>query len=865
MTRRSLLKPFSTAPAASDASAPETLDDGIVGPPDDMANASSALADCSNRGDSLTHNDAHVCEVVSSEASSMPPDASAAPASQVLDRWLVGRHAKLEVLRDTLFAWPEDMLRSVASLPCVSAAEHAEYAEYLVTVLSSMSLSTSFSGVDSPSTALAMMGAAALKMQGREVTKDSVPKACNKFGIEWLPQSQQELRRHPFGPGCIFSDINAFWLPTIADKLDTISRERRIMTMLKDLVQTTVCTGRIAYCEKCSRNCKVSEADLHVGGTPCVDFSSRGQQDQLDGKTTTSLLAFVAMRREIQEPFFVQENVQSFPDEFLSSMLSDLYELQSCVLDPECTFGWPVARRRKYVVGRHKTKTVPWHMRLDDFIRAIGCDAKVAADGTVPPWDIFFVASGEELRSELLWAGNRPTSNAALESEEGDESDTFKNSLSAMEKRFLHGYEALCRDRCYSLGQDPRDFANYSTWGCMRTLIKNAGIIYSDVHRRWVTPCEAFIMQGFPIYPMLSHGVAMSSFSLDEVHVDDNKSGRKARSSSFGELADNSMADAERYKRAHEVLFGQSMEVAERFNSEQGICLLTKIFEVYQDGPRRTIKWFKEDGKYLRDLHNCFHGGLAPTWLESILGSKDVEEAWKRHAQRQGITTSSAAHYQKSYSEWVTENFSQRFKTFQIFDLAKRVMHYLSDLDCVNKFTEALGDHCDFQHEQLQTLPTMQNLHVLGKLILTLSAAYSLELLAEVPIIRDAPSGSGGDYDMPMPEWTLTKHVPGIVDRLRTEIGGASFAGKLFKPPASARAQASSDGTALDVSELLAPKKRKRATSKPKAKGKAAKNRATDEDAEDVDQLLADVDEGSGCTRRRWWIDDLLSALIHAA
>ena len=38
-----------------------------------------------------------------------------------------------------------------------------------------------------------------------------------------------------------------------------------------------------------------------------------------------------------------------------------------------------------------------------------------------------------------------------------------------------------------------------------------------------------------------------------------------------------------RYKRAHEVLFGQSMEVAERFNSEQGICLLTKIFEVYQD------------------------------------------------------------------------------------------------------------------------------------------------------------------------------------------------------------------------------------------------------------------------------------------
>ncbi|CAE7293769.1 unnamed protein product [Symbiodinium microadriaticum] len=372
------------APATSDVSAAQTLDLGLVGPRDDAVMSAAVT--------------------VSSEASSTAPDASDAVAPQapeVLDPWLVDRQGRLEVLRGTLFTWPEDMLRSVASL---ASTPSAEYAEYLETILNSMSVSTSFSGVDSPSTALAMMGAAALTLQGREVTKDSVPKVCNKFGIEWLPQSQQELRRHPYGPNCIFSDINGFWLPTLADKLDTISRERRVMTILKDLVESSVCTGRVAYCEKCSRNCKVSEADLHIGGTPCVDFSSRGQQDQLGGRTTTSLLAFVAMRREVQEPYFVQENVPSFPDEFLSSMLSDLYELQSCVIDPECTFGWPVSRRRKYVVGRHKTQTVPWHMRLDDFIRAISCGAKVAADGTLPLWDIFFVASGDELRSELLWA-----------------------------------------------------------------------------------------------------------------------------------------------------------------------------------------------------------------------------------------------------------------------------------------------------------------------------------------------------------------------------------------------------------------------------------------------------------------------------
>ena len=69
---------------------------------------------------------------------------------------------------------------------------------------------------------------------------------------------------------------------------------------------------------------------------------------------------------------------------------------------------------------------------------------------------------------------------------------------------------------CHSLSQDPRDFANYSTWTCMRTLIKNAGIIFSDWHKRWVIPSEAFLMQSFPIYPFLSHGVPMASFSLDE-------------------------------------------------------------------------------------------------------------------------------------------------------------------------------------------------------------------------------------------------------------------------------------------------------------------------------------------------------------
>ena len=221
----------------------------------------------------LPASEPHVSEVSSScetqvtsthapeaESSSLMPAAATSPSDSVAP-WLRDRTEKLSKLRDTLFGWPQELLRKLAEL---SSDDEHEYAEYMLTVFNSMSMSTSFSGVDSPSTALAMMGAAALTLQGREVTKDSVPRTCNKFGIEWLSQSQQELSRHPYGSSCIFSDINDFWHPTLADKLDTISRERLVMAVLKDLVKPSVCTGRVAYCKKCNRNCRVSEADLHI-------------------------------------------------------------------------------------------------------------------------------------------------------------------------------------------------------------------------------------------------------------------------------------------------------------------------------------------------------------------------------------------------------------------------------------------------------------------------------------------------------------------------------------------------------------------------------------------------------------------------
>ena len=133
---------------------------------------------------------------------------------------------------------------------------------------------------------------------------------------------------------------------------------------------------------------------------------------------------------------------------------------------------------------------------------------------------------------------------------------------------------------------------------------------------------------------------------------------------------------------------------------------------------------------------------------------------------------------------------------------------------------------------------------------------------------------SPDDEDLPISEWIFAKHAPALIDRLKTEVGGATFAAKIFKTTAKrGKAEEADDmsaAMAIDVNELLNPKKRKRAAGKAKAKSAAkaksqAKKKSAGAEDENPDDVLADIDDGSGCSRKRWWVDDVLCAVIHAA
>ena len=223
--------------------------------------------------------------------------------------------------------------------------------------------------------------------------------------------------------------------------------------------------------------------------------------DGLQGKTVSFLFAWLAQRLQIQEAYIVQENVERVVTRTLEDALGCLYYVDHAILDP-FELGWPIARRRKYTILRHKLKTGAMAQPLSSFARLFLRPPCPVVDN-MPAWDMFFIAGPRELREELLWAGSRPQSlvrEVGEEENEADQPDPFDSShqgafwkaLTKSERNFLSTYQAMCPGQIYQLNQNPEVTAVISDTNRMFTVIKNAGTLWwlglhcmRDVVLRW--------------------------------------------------------------------------------------------------------------------------------------------------------------------------------------------------------------------------------------------------------------------------------------------------------------------------------------------------------------------------------------------
>ena len=148
----------------------------------------------------------------------------------------------------------------------LTTSAEQEYIDHLQKTVQSMSFSTSFSGIDTPSTALAMMAVGIGQELHSPVSTDTLSKhiADNKWAIEWYSKSQDELLRLSHGPKHVFRDISEFWMDGIGQRIGTLIEQGAIDSVLTKLICGPRTVKSHAFCLRCQKQCHVSHRQAIV-------------------------------------------------------------------------------------------------------------------------------------------------------------------------------------------------------------------------------------------------------------------------------------------------------------------------------------------------------------------------------------------------------------------------------------------------------------------------------------------------------------------------------------------------------------------------------------------------------------------------
>ena len=214
------------------------------------------------------------------------------------------------------FSWPEHALQTIqssrfaATVQSVGESAHQRLAA-LRDAMDGDTLSTAFSGIDAPATAIHMICDALDQQPSARQTKLIVTSA-----VEYLAESQNELlmlsKSNP--QFCCFGDITSFYRQEIKGVVEEMSKKAypAAFEALKPVIKSGKAMTLTSYCRRHDKMCRMQPARRHVAGTPCTDHSSMGKREGQDGKTAICYLAWVGLRLALQEPIIVQENVTSF-------------------------------------------------------------------------------------------------------------------------------------------------------------------------------------------------------------------------------------------------------------------------------------------------------------------------------------------------------------------------------------------------------------------------------------------------------------------------------------------------------------------------------------------------------------------------
>lgn len=155
------------------------------------------------------------------------------------------------------FAWCDyviDVLEEDAADEILPGQGESSYIASLTRNFESKTISTAYSGVGAPETALCMLHEALQRRTGNTVRKPRV-----LYCIEWLQDSQEELRLHPAHDDdtCIFGDIAEFFTDSVKQVVDKlIQNPANSLDILGPAVKTGKAVRSHAFCKKHQKMCK---------------------------------------------------------------------------------------------------------------------------------------------------------------------------------------------------------------------------------------------------------------------------------------------------------------------------------------------------------------------------------------------------------------------------------------------------------------------------------------------------------------------------------------------------------------------------------------------------------------------------------
>jgi hypothetical protein len=168
---------------------------------------------------------------------------------------------------------------------------------------------------------------------------------------------------------------------------------------------------RAAPCKVHGKSCPITPgAKQEWAGLICTDWSTEGKQMKEHGKTAKHYAAWVALRRMLQEPQVVVENVPGFNIEILEAAL-EMYAIMPELICPT-TYGCPGKRLRAWIFLLHR-------LTILSVWGAYANTTDLWTRTFVGTFHEIMIATEEELLAELEWAINKKPKSRPTEVKSG--------------------------------------------------------------------------------------------------------------------------------------------------------------------------------------------------------------------------------------------------------------------------------------------------------------------------------------------------------------------------------------------------------------------------------------------------------------